>query len=174
MVKKLLFIGAVAALFFGKAPLPVQATEDTSIPETPSSEVIPDADAELADVWAGQLEAIEGIIIALMVSFTGTGTIALIGRVAISKLTKKMTDKVNAAEVQNKLSTEQAAQAMQSILAFEQILQAQVSTLDKTVQELIQNQNVTNESIIKLLDEYKARDQQIKDLIVKEFGDDLE
>ena len=170
MIKKLLFIGAAAALFFGRPSLLVEA-QDVSEPET-TSEVIEDP-TTIGDTLNDQLDTIEGIIVALMVSFTGTGTIALIGRVAIGKLTKKMSQKVLEAENQNKISTQQAQQAMQSIVTFEQVLKGQVDALDETIKGLIENQNITNEQIKLLLDEYKARDQQIKDLIIKEFGDEI-
>ena len=175
MVKKLLVLGVASLLFLGKPNLPVQATT-VSEPEA-SSEIVSSVEEEttnpIEDAVNAQLDTIEGIIVALMVSFTGTGTIALIGRLAVSKLTKKMTQKVMEAENQNKISTKQAEEAMQSIINFEQVLKGQVDALDKTVQELIANQSITNENIKLLLDEYKARDEQIKDLIVKEFGDEI-
>jgi len=174
MIKKIIFLGFASLLFFSKPNLPVQAT-DVSVPETSSSEVITpeEPSSSLEETVTAQLDTIEGIIVALMVSFTGTGTIALIGRVAVSRLTKKMTQKVLEAENQNKISTQQAQEAMQSIISFEQVLKGQVDALDKTVQELIANQSMTNDQIKLLLDEYKARDEQIKNLIIKEFGDDL-
>lgn len=166
MFKKILFLGVASLLFLGKPNLPVEAA-DVSVPDT-SSEV-----TTVEEGLTAQLDTIEGIIVALMVSFTGTGTIALIGRIAVSRLTKKMTQKVLEAENQNKISTQQAQEAMQSIITFEQVLKGQVDALEETVQSLIANQNITNENIKLLLDEYKARDEQIKDLIVKEFGEDI-
>lgn len=175
MNKKYLWLGMASLLFLGKPNLPVLATE-VSIPDTSSSqveeEIVTSSEPTLQDTIAEQVDTIEGIIIALMVSFTGTGTIALIGRVAISGLTKKMSQKVLEAENQNKISTKQAQDAIKSILDFEQILQGQVNALDQTIKGLIENQNITNENIKMMLDEFKQRDEQIKDLIIQEFGEE--
>jgi hypothetical protein len=177
MNTKYLWLGMASLLFLGKPNLPVLAT-DVSIQDPSSSsqveeEIVVSSEQTLEDVVNEQLETLEGIIIALMVSFTGTGTIALIGRVAISKLTKSMSQKVLEAEKQNKISTKQAQDAIKSILDFEEILKGQVNALDQTIKGLIENQNITNENIKMMLDEFKARDEQIKDLIIKEFGDEI-
>lgn len=63
---------------------------------------------------------------------------------------------------------------MKALTASETILKAQVDSLREEIDKLIRSQNQTNRNVQSLLDEYKARDEQIKDLIVQEFGDDLE
>lgn len=188
MIKKILVLGVASLLFLGKPTQTLLATTTTSEEITSSeivssseeqqvsSEIVTSSEEEVIDlppIIQEQLDQLESIIVALFASFAGTGTIALIIRVAISKLTKQMTNKVTEAEAQNKISTAQAQQAIKSILDFELILKAQVDALDKTVKDLIQNQNITNANIKTMLDEYKQRDEQIKDLIVQEFGEDI-
>jgi cell division protein FtsB len=85
-----------------------------------------------------------------------------------------MKAKVLEAEERNKISSEQAEQTMKALTASETILKAQVDSLREEIDKLIRSQNQTNRNVQSLLDEYKARDEQIKDLIVQEFGDDLE
>lgn len=121
-----------------------------------------------------QLETIEAIIVALTTSFVGTSTVALIVRVALSKLTKKMQEKVLQAEKENKISSEQAKKSIEQLQIFEEGLGNQINVMQETIDKLIQNQNISNETIKILLDEFKERDEQIKQLIVDEFGDDNE
>jgi hypothetical protein len=189
MVKKILVLGVASLLFLGRPTQALLATTTTSeentsseivsssIEEEVSSEVLTSSEEEEEDVLENiideQLAQLESIIVALFASFAGTGTVALIIRLALSKLTKQMTKKVTDAEAQNKISTEQAQKAIKSILDFELLLKGQVDALDNTVKNLIQNQNITNENIKMMLDEFKQRDEQIKDLIIKEFGDEI-
>jgi hypothetical protein len=188
MVKKILVLGVASLLFLGRPTQALLATTTTSeentsseivsssIEEEVSSEVLTSSEEEedvLENIIDEQLAQLESIIVALFASFAGTGTVALIIRLALSKLTKQMTKKVTDAEAQNKISTEQAQQAIKSILDFELLLKGQVDALDNTVKNLIQNQNITNENIKMMLDEFKQRDEQIKDLIIKEFGDEI-
>jgi len=128
----------------------------------------------MTELFGLQIEQIEAIIVALGTSFVGTGTIAMIVKVALGRVTKKMTDKVLLAEAENKISSERALQTIQALNASEQILKAQIDTLSSEIDKLVQNQNTTNQSVQALLDEYKQRDEQIKELIVQEFGEDLE
>lgn len=172
MSKKLLFIvGASALLFLGKPTLPIYASE-----VEPSSEVVITEEEEvitLPEIVQEQLDQLESIIVALFASFVGTGTVAMIIRIALSRLTKQMTKKVTDAEAQNKLSSKQAQDAIATIVAFETVLKGQVVALESTIIDLIRNQEITNENIKLMLDEYTARDAQVKDLIIKEFGDEL-
>jgi TolA-binding protein len=128
----------------------------------------------MAELLGLQVEQIEAIIVALGTSFVGTGTVAMIVKVALGRVTKTMTDKVLLAEQENKISAERASQTIKALSASEQILKAQIDTLNGEIEKLIQNQTQTNKNVQALLDEYKARDEQIKELIVQEFGDDLE
>lgn len=128
----------------------------------------------MTELLGMQVETIEAIIVALGTSFVGTGTVAMIVRLALNRVTKKMQEKVQLAEQQNQISTEQAQKALEQINVIETGLQQQVTVLQQTVDKLIANQNISNDSIKSLLDEYKARDEQIKQLIVQEFGDEIE
>lgn len=128
----------------------------------------------MSELFGLQLETVEAIIVALGTSFVGTGTIALIIKVALGRVTRKMTEKVLLAEQRNELSSQQAEQTLKALSASETILKAQVDSLHEEIKKLIENQTQTNKNVQSLLDEYKARDEQIKDLIVQEFGDDLE
>lgn len=128
----------------------------------------------MTELLGMQVETIEAIIVALGTSFVGTGTVAMIVRLALNRVTKKMQEKVALAEQQNQLSTEQAQKALEQINVIETGLQQQVTVLQQTVDKLIANQNISNEGVKALLDEYKARDEQIKQLIVQEFGDEIE
>lgn len=126
------------------------------------------------EIFGIQLETIEAIIVALGTSFVGTGTVAMIVKIALGRVTKQMTDKVLLAEKANEISAEKASKAISSITSLEQILKTQIDTLQSEVNKLITNQNQTNKSVQALLEEYKARDEQIKELIVQEFGDEIE
>jgi peptidoglycan hydrolase CwlO-like protein len=128
----------------------------------------------MSDLFGLQLETVEAIIVALGTSFVGTGTVALIVKSALGRVTRTMKAKVLEAEERNKISSEQAEQTMKALTASETILKAQVDSLREEIDKLIRSQNQTNRNVQSLLDEYKARDEQIKDLIVQEFGDDLE
>jgi uncharacterized membrane protein YhiD involved in acid resistance len=128
----------------------------------------------MTELFGLQIEQIEAIIVALGTSFVGTGTVAMIVKVALGRVTKNMTNKVLLAEQENKISSERALQTIQALNASEQILKAQIDTLSSEIDKLVQNQNTTNQSVQALLDEYKQRDEQIKELIVQEFGEDLE
>jgi acetyl-CoA carboxylase carboxyltransferase component len=125
----------------------------------------------MTDLIGMQLETIEAIIIALATSFVGTGTVAMIVRVALSKLTKKMQDKVLEAEKENKISSEHAKQSLEKLVILEKGLVNQIKVIQDTINDLIQSQNISNETIKVLLDEFKERDENIKQLISDEFGD---
>ena len=128
----------------------------------------------MTDIFGMQLETIEAIIVALGTSFVGTGTVALIVKVALNKVTKSMTEKVLLAEQQNKISTKSAQQSLDNIKILEDGLRTQIDMMQKTIDRLVDNQTQTNRSRQDLIDEYRARDADIKELIVKEFGDDIE
>jgi peptidoglycan hydrolase CwlO-like protein len=128
----------------------------------------------MSELFGLQLETVEAIIVALGTSFVGTGTVALIVKSALGRVTRTMKAKVLEAEERNKISSAQAEQTMKALTASETILKAQVDSLREEIDKLIRSQNQTNRNVQSLLDEYKARDEQIKDLIVKEFGDDIE
>ena len=128
----------------------------------------------MTDIFGMQLETIEAIIVALGTSFVGTGTVALIVKVALNKVTKSMTEKVLLAEQQNKISTKSAQQSLDNIKILEDGLRTQIDMMQKTIDRLVDNQTQTNRSMQDLIDEYRARDADIKELIVKEFGDDIE
>lgn len=128
----------------------------------------------MTDIFGMQLETIEAIIVALGTSFVGTGTVALIVKVALNKVTKSMTEKVLLAEQQNKISTKSAQQSLDNIRILEDGLRTQIDMMQKTIDRLVDNQSQTNRSMQDLIDEYRARDAEIKELIVKEFGDDIE
>jgi len=128
----------------------------------------------MSELFGLQLETVEAIIVALGTSFVGTGTVALIVKSALGRVTRTMKAKVLEAEERNKISSAQAEQTMKALTASETILKAQVDSLREEIDKLIRSQNQTNRNVQSLLDEYKARDEQIKDLIVQEFGDDLE
>ena len=121
-----------------------------------------------------QAETLEAIIVALGTSFVGTGTVALIVKAALGRVTRTMKAKVFAAEQENKISSQQAKQSIEALTATETILKAQIETLHQEIDKLIQSQNETNKNVQSLIDEYRARDEKIKELIVQEFGDDLE
>ena len=121
-----------------------------------------------------QAETLEAIIVALGTSFVGTGTVALIVKTALGRVTRTMKEKVLAAEQQNKISSKQAKQSIEALTATETILKAQIETLHQEIDKLIQSQNETNKNVQSLIEEYRARDEQIKELIVQEFGDDVE
>jgi len=121
-----------------------------------------------------QAETLEAIIVALGTSFVGTGTVALIVKAALGRVTRTMKAKVLAAEQENKISSKQAKQSIEALTATETILKAQIETLHQEIDKLIQSQNETNKNVQSLIDEYRARDEKIKELIVQEFGDDLE
>lgn len=128
----------------------------------------------MSELFGLQLETVEAIIVALGTSFVGTGTVALIVKSALGRVTRTMKAKVLEAEERNKISSKQAEQTMKALTASETILKAQVDSLREEIDKLIRSQNQSNRNVQSLLDEYKARDEQIKDLIVKEFGDDIE
>lgn len=128
----------------------------------------------MSELFGLQLETVEAIIVALGTSFVGTGTVALIVKSALGRVTRTMKAKVVEAEERNRISAKQAEQTMKALTASETILKAQVDSLREEIDKLIRSQNQTNRNVQSLLDEYKARDEQIKDLIVQEFGDDLE
>ena len=121
----------------------------------------------MSELFGLQLETVEAIIVALGTSFVGTGTVALIVKSALGKVTRTMKAKVLEAEERNKISSQQAEQTMKALTASETILKAQVDTLREEIDKLIRSQNQTNRNVQSLLDEYKARDEQIKDLIVQ-------
>ena len=121
-----------------------------------------------------QVETIEAIIVALGTSFVGTGTVALVVKVALGRVTKQMTNKVLLAEQENKITTDTALKSLESIKVLEDGLKSQIDGLQVIVDDLIKTQTQTNQSVSSLLEEYKARDEQIKELIVQEFGDDIE
>jgi uncharacterized membrane-anchored protein YhcB (DUF1043 family) len=121
-----------------------------------------------------QLETIEAIIVALGTSFLGTGTVALVVKVALGRVTKQMTNKVLLAEKENKITTNTALKSLESIKVLEDGLKSQIDGLKVIVDDLIKTQTQTNQSVASLLEEYKSRDEQIKELIVQEFGDDIE
>lgn len=128
----------------------------------------------MSELFGLQLETVEAIIVALGTSFVGTGTVALIVKSALGRVTRTMKAKVVEAEERNRISSKQAEQTMKALTASETILKAQVDSLREEIDKLIRSQNQTNRNVQSLLDEYKARDEQIKDLIVQEFGDDIE
>ena len=128
----------------------------------------------MSELFGLQLETVEAIIVALGTSFVGTGTVALIVKSALGRVTRTMKAKVLEAEERNRISSQQAEQTMKALTASETILKAQVDSLREEIDKLIRSQNQTNRNVQSLLDEYKARDEQIKDLIVQEFGDDIE
>lgn len=121
-----------------------------------------------------QLETIEAIIVALGTSFVGTGTVALVVKVALGRVTKRMSEKVLLAEQENKITTNTALKSLESIKILEDGLKGQIDGLQQIVGQLIDSQTQTNQSVSSLLEEYKSRDEQIKELIVQEFGDDIE
>lgn len=128
----------------------------------------------LTELFGSQLETIEAIVVALGTSFVGTGTVALIVKVALGKVTKNMTQKVLLAEQENKITSEQARKSVEAINLAQDGFSNQIIVMQQTIDKLIQNQSSTNKNVQQLLEEYKARDEQIKELIVQEFGDDLE
>lgn len=128
----------------------------------------------MTELFGMQAETLEAIIVALGTSFIGTGTVAIIVKAALGRVTRTMKEKVMAAEQQNKITTKQAQDSLSNIKILEEGLKGQVEELQKTIEKLILNQIETNKSVDSLIAEYKARDEQIKDLIVKEFGEDIE
>jgi Holliday junction resolvasome RuvABC ATP-dependent DNA helicase subunit len=128
----------------------------------------------MTDLIGMQIETIEAIVVALATSFVGTSTVAMIVRVALSRLTKKMQEKVLQAERENKISSEHAKKSLDTLLIFEEGIANQINVMQETINKLIQNQNISNETIKILLDEFKERDEKIKELILIEFGDDDE
>ena len=128
----------------------------------------------MSEQFGLQHETVEAIIVALGTSFVGTGTVALIVKSALGRVTRTMKAKVVEAEERNRISSKQAEQTMKALTASETILKAQVDSLREEIDKLIRSQNQTNRNVQSLLDEYKARDEQIKELIVQEFGDDIE
>lgn len=128
----------------------------------------------MSELFGLQLETVEAIIVALGTSFVGTGTVAMIVKVALGRVTKQMADKVLLAESENKVSAEAAQKSLTNIKLLEDGLKLQIDQMQNTIDALINNQTQTNRNVQSLLDEYKARDEQIKELIVQEFGDDIE
>ena len=128
----------------------------------------------MSELFGLQLETVEAIIVALGTSFVGTGTVAMIVKVALGRVTKQMADKVLLAESENKVSAEAAQKSLTNTKLLEDGLKLQIDQMQNTIDALINNQTQTNRNVQSLLDEYKARDEQIKELIVQEFGDDIE
>ena len=128
----------------------------------------------MSELFGLQLETVEAIIVALGTSFVGTGTVAMIVKVALGRVTKQMADKVLLAESENKVSAEAAQKSLANIKILEDGLKLQIDQMQSTIDSLINNQTQTNRNVQSLLDEYKVRDEQIKELIVQEFGDDIE
>ena len=123
----------------------------------------------MTELFGMQAETLEAIIVALGTSFVGTGTVALIVRVALNRVTKNLKERVVAAESANKISQEQAEQSLASLNIFEEGLQKQVTSMQETIDKLIESQRLSTESISVLLKEYEERDKRIKELIVEEF-----
>lgn len=128
----------------------------------------------MTELFGLQIETLEAMIVALGTSFVGTGTVAMIVKLALSRVTKKMTEKVTIAEQENKINSEQAKRQIQNLELLQGGLFAQIDTLQHTVDKLIESQSSTNQNVQALLDEYKARDEQIKQMIIQEFSDNDE
>jgi hypothetical protein len=128
----------------------------------------------LTELFGLQIETVEAMVVALGTSFVGTGTVAYIVKIALTKLTKQMANKVILAEQENKITSEQAKTSINAINIAQKGFSEQIVLMQKTIDKLIHNQGQTNTNIQALLEEYQERDKKIKELIVKEFGDEIE
>jgi hypothetical protein len=121
-----------------------------------------------------QLETIEAIVVALLTSFVGTGTVALIVKMALSGVTKSIIKKIEIAESENAISSELSKSTIINIKQVEEQLFKQILVIQKTVHALVESQQLNSESIKTLIDDFKERDEKIKELLIKEMGDTIE
>jgi hypothetical protein len=121
-----------------------------------------------------QLETIEAIVVALLTSFVGTGTVALIVKMALSGVTKSIIKKIEIAESENAISSELSKSTIINIKQVEEQLFKQILVIQKTVHGLVESQQLNSESIKTLIDDFKERDEKIKELLIKEMGDTIE
>lgn len=128
----------------------------------------------MTELFGLQVETLEAIIVALGTSFVGTGTVAMIVRLALNRVTKKIQQKIEIAESENKISTENATKALASLEIFEKGVETQIVVMQQTIDKLIESNRVSQESLQSLLEEYKLRDERIKELLNEKLGDEGE
>jgi chromosome segregation ATPase len=125
----------------------------------------------MTDLFGLQLETIEAIIVSLSTAFVGTGTVAMIAKVALGRFTKTLADKVKQAESANEISSKNAETTIKVLQASNDVLKGQIDALQTSILKLVESNTYTAEKFQSLMDEYQSRDEKIKQLIVQEFGD---
>jgi predicted transcriptional regulator len=126
----------------------------------------------LEQITSIQIETIEQIIVALVTSFVGTGTIALIVKTTLNNLIKKTIEKITLAEDQNKISTKSAQTQIQGLYDLQTILTSQIDSLNEEIVKMLERNKMTDEQIKNLIDLFNEKNETLKRLIESEFGNE--
>lgn len=158
MMLRILIIIAIIFYMMGFS-MPVSAEE---IPVEDNDIVLTE---EVDQTLEEQLEYIQAIITALVVSFTGTTTFALILRYALRKLILNAEAKVKLAEEENKIGAETAKQIYKGLEIFEEHTNRRIDEMTKAFREM-------DTDVKELVGEFKKRDEKLGELIKENLLDE--
>ena len=158
MMFRILIIIAIIFYMMGFS-IPVSAEE---IPDEDNDVVLTE---EVDQTLEEQLEYIQAIITALVVSFTGTTTFALILRYALRKLILNAEAKVKLAEEENKIGAETAKQIYKGLEIFEEQTNRRIDEMTKAFREM-------DTDVKELVGEFKKRDEKLGELIKENLLDE--
>ena len=158
MMFRVLIIIAIIFYMTGFS-MPVSAEE---IPVEDNDVVLTE---EVDQTLEEQLEYIQAIITALVVSFTGTTTFALILRYALRKLILNAEAKVKLAEEENKIGAETAKQIYKGLEIFEEQTNRRIDEMTKAFREM-------DTDVKELVGEFKKRDEKLGELIKENLLDE--
>lgn len=163
-MKKLLVLLVVLFGISGIMTMTVYATETDPIDTT--EEVVDDGIVE--DV-ALQLDTIKNIIVSGVVAFLSSATFIILARYAINGVVKTIKDKIALAEVQNKISTENATLVNQRVDELKAYIEKEVLASFALFVEQFKN---VDTDINTLIEQYRIRDAQLGELLEQGLGDD--
>ena len=119
-------------------------------------------------------EALTNIIMALIVSFTGTGIFGLMVKVGINKGYKMAKEKIEESTKANKISQTRADRLIEHLEIETKAANDNADRLNKKLEEVMERQLTSDKAICDLAESIKTRDTKIAAMLEKELTDSEE
>jgi len=117
-----------------------------------------------------QIDQIRELTMALLMGALGSGTIVLIGKVAINKSIKALINLVEKQKEENKISKDTSDKIISGLKAENEVLKGLLSNANTNIETLLKQYKTTDKTVQELMSDIKIRDNKIQKLLEEELN----
>ena len=118
------------------------------------------------------VEQLQELAMVLLVAIGGSGTVVLIGRMAVNKAIKTLINLVTRQKDENKISQKTSDLVIASLKAENKVLNNLLTSTNNEIKDLRKEYTTTNEHIIRLIGAVDKRDKELTEFLESEVANE--